>query len=173
MQPGIGSSFCIRNMPQLPHHNDLRIQKHCKKFTQTLHFVKNFGILDAKSYVLRRHTVSDSSTSNRQRGRKGKDVVFTKKMILGSTRILVTLLRTWMRRFTMIFSAWWLRTSKKFTWEELKRQSENGQLLNKCGLRIRPRIAPPSLSRERRIKMHQSIINTWIKLCNLVYVAKK
>ena len=43
-------------------------------------------------------------------------------------------------------------------WEEVKGQPENlenGQLLSGCG--FVQRIAPPSLSRERRIKMHQSI----------------
>ena len=54
----------------------------------------------------------------------------------GSTRTLVTLLRPWIRRFTMIISAWWLRTSSKFMWEEFIRQPENlenGQLLSECG----------------------------------------
>ena len=43
-------------------------------------------------------------------------------------------------------------------WEEVKGQSENlenGQLLSGCG--FVQRIAPPSLSRDRKIKMHQSI----------------
>ena len=38
---------------------------------------------------------------------------------------LVTFLRLWIRRFTMIISAWWLQTSSKFTWEEVKRQPKN------------------------------------------------
>ena len=57
-------------------------------------------------------------------------------MIISSTRTLVTLLRPWIRRFTIIISAWWLRTSSKFMWEEVKRQPEsleNGQLLSGCG----------------------------------------
>ena len=37
---------------------------------------------------------------------------------LGSTPTLVRLLRPGIRRFTMIISAWWLRTSSKFTCEE-------------------------------------------------------
>ena len=47
---------------------------------------------------------------SRQRGRKGKGVVFRrpKSHDLGSTRTLVTLLRPWIRRFTVIISAWWL-----------------------------------------------------------------
>ena len=52
---------------------------------------------------------------------------------LGSTRTLVMLLHPWIRRFTMIISAWWLQTSSKFTWEEVIRQPENlekGQLLS-------------------------------------------
>ena len=79
---------------------------------------------------------------------------------MGSTRTLVPLLRPWIRRFAMIISAWWLWTSSKFMWEEFKGQpenSENGQLLSGCG--FVQRITPPSISRERRIKMHQSIIN--------------
>ena len=54
-------------------------------------------------------------------------------MIISSTRTLVTLLRPWIRRLTIIISAWWLRTSSKFTWEKVKRQPENGQLLSGCG----------------------------------------
>ena len=43
---------------------------------------------------------------------------------LGSTRTLVTLLHPWIRRFTMIISAWCLRTSSKFSvqkFEEIHR----------------------------------------------------
>ena len=57
-------------------------------------------------------------------------------MIMSSTRTMVELLRPWIRRFTIIISAWWLRTSSKFMWEEVKRQQEsleNGQLLSGCG----------------------------------------
>ena len=35
----------------------------------------------------------------------------------------------------MIITAWWLRTSSRFTWEDVKRQPEsleNGQLLSGC-----------------------------------------
>ena len=55
---------------------------------------------------------------------------------LSSTRILVTLLRPWIRRFTMFISASWLRTSSKFTWEEVNRHLESleyGQLLRGWG----------------------------------------
>ena len=57
-------------------------------------------------------------------------------IIVVSTPILVSSLRSWIRRFTMIISVWWLRTSSKTTWEEVKRQLrslENGQLLSGCG----------------------------------------
>ena len=97
-------------------------------------------------------------------------------MIVGSTGTLVSLLRPWIRRFTMIISAWWLRTSSKFMWEEVKGQPENlenGQLLSGCG--FIQRIAPPSLSRERRIKIHQSIksINPKVnKICLSNYDTK-
>ena len=56
-------------------------------------------------------------------------------IIMISTRTLVTLLRPWIRRFTMIVSAWWLRTNSKFTWKEVKRQPEsleNGHLMSGC-----------------------------------------
>ena len=39
---------------------------------------------------------------------------------LGSTRTLVTLLRPWIRRFTMIISATWLRTSSKFSGQQFE-----------------------------------------------------
>ena len=59
----------------------------------------------------------------------------------------------------LIVAAWWLRTSSKFTREEVKRQPEgfeNDQLLSRCG--FVQRMAPPLISRDRRIKMmHQSI----------------
>ena len=77
---------------------------------------------------------------------------------MSSTRTLVTLLRPWIRRFTMIISAWWLRTSSKFTWEEVK--TSTGKLRKWSTpkrVRIRPKYSAPSLSRDRRIKMHQSI----------------
>ena len=51
------------------------------------------------------------------------DALSTRPLIGNST--LVTLLRSWIRRFTMIISTWWFRTSCKFKWEEVKRQSEN------------------------------------------------
>ena len=46
-------------------------------------------------------------------------------MIMGSTRTLVALLRPWMRRFTMIISAWWLRTSSKFSCQEFEEIHRN------------------------------------------------
>ena len=77
---------------------------------------------------------------------------------MSSTRTLVTLLRPWIRRFTIIISAWWLRTSSKFTWEEVK--TSTGKLRKWSTpkrVRIRPKYSASSLSRDRRIKMHQSI----------------
>ena len=52
---------------------------------------------------------------------------------LGSTRILVTLLRPWIRRFTMIISAWWLWTGSKFSgqeFEEIHRNIGSTEILN-------------------------------------------
>ena len=79
-------------------------------------------------------------------------------MIVSSTPTLVTLLRPWIRRLTIIISAWWLRTSSKFTWEEVKTSTGNlGKWSTPKRVRIRPRHSAPSLSRDKRIKMHQSI----------------
>ena len=80
------------------------------------------------------------------------------RRIMSSIRTLVTLLRPWIRRFTIIISAWWLRTSSKFTWEKVK--TFTGKLekwSTPKRVRIRPKHCAPSLSRDRRIKMHQSI----------------
>ena len=44
---------------------------------------------------------------------------------LGSTPTLVTLLRLWIRRFTMIISAWWLRTSSIFSEQEFEEIHRN------------------------------------------------
>jgi len=68
-----------------------------------------------------------------------------------------TLLRPWIRPFTMIISAWWLWTSSKFSGKKSKKQQEklgNGQLLSGCG--FVQNIASPSLSRDRKIKMEQT-----------------
>ena len=80
-------------------------------------------------------------------------------------RTLVTLLRPWIRRFTIIISAWWLRTSSKFTWEEVKTSTGKlGKWSTPKRVRIRPKYSAPSLSRDRRIKMHQSINQSIISL---------
>ena len=55
-------------------------------------------------------------------------------------------------------TAWWLRTSSKFTWEEVKTSTGKlGKWSTPKRVRIRPKHSAPSLSRDRRIKMHQSI----------------
>ena len=80
------------------------------------------------------------------------------RRIMSSTRTLVMLLRLWIRRFTIIISAWWLRTSSKFAWEEVKTSTEKlGKWSTPKRVRIRPKHSAPSLSRDRRIKMHQTI----------------
>ena len=77
---------------------------------------------------------------------------------MSSTRTLVTLLRPWIRRLTIITSAWWLRTSSKFTWEEVKTSTGKlGKWSTPKRVRICPKYSARSLSRDRRIKMHQSI----------------
>ena len=79
------------------------------------------------------------------------------RKVNGSTPNLVSLLRPWIRCFTMIISAWWNLASSK-----LKKSEENStgklgnkrKLLSESGFVLR--IAPPSLSRDRRIKMKKS-----------------
>ena len=59
--------------------------------------------------------------------------------ILGSTHTLVLLLRPWIRHFTMIISAWWLPTSRKFSgqeFEEIHRYVESLETLKQ--VRISP-----------------------------------
>jgi len=41
-----------------------------------------------------------------------------------------TLLHPWIRRFTMIISAWWLRTSSKLSGKKSKIQPENSEMDN-------------------------------------------
>ena len=48
---------------------------------------------------------------------------------LGSTRTLFALLRRWIRRFTMIISTWWFRTSSKFCGKEFEEIQRNIRLL--------------------------------------------
>ena len=61
--------------------------------------------------------MADVHCLRRKRGGEGKGAVFSTTHIadLGSTCTLGKLLRLWMRRFTMIISAWWLRASSEFT----------------------------------------------------------
>ena len=81
--------------------------------------------------------------------------------INGSTPNLVSLLCPWIKCFTMIISARWNLASSK-----LKTSEENStgktwkqrQLLSESGFVLR--IAPPPLSRDRRIKMKKSINQT-------------
>jgi len=39
-------------------------------------------------------------------------------------------LRSWIRRFTMIISAWWLRTSSKLSGKKSKKQPKNSETDN-------------------------------------------
>ena len=94
---------------------------------------------------------------------------------LGSLRTLVTLLRPWIRRFTIIIPAWWLRTSSKFSEPE---QFEDiyvniaslESLLNRCGFfqsrssylneKVNKFSNSLTLSGDRIINMHYSNNNT-------------
>ena len=80
------------------------------------------------------------------------------RKVNGSTTNLVSLLRPWIKCFTMIISAWWNLASSKLKKSEAKfnrKTWKQRQLLSKSGFVLR--IAPPSLSRDRRIKMKKSI----------------
>ena len=79
------------------------------------------------------------------------------RKVNGSTTNLVSLLRPWIRCFTMVISAWWNLASSKLkksqenltgkTWKQRLLLSESGFVLRK---------APPPFSRDRRIKMKKS-----------------
>ena len=78
------------------------------------------------------------------------------RKVNGSTPNLASLLRPWIRCFTMIISAWWSLASSKLKKSEAKFNRKTGkqrQLLSESGFVLR--IAPPSLSRDR-IKMKKS-----------------
>ena len=55
---------------------------------------------------------------------------------MGSTRTLVTLLRLWIRRFTMIISAWWLEQAAISVDKNSKKSTgtlDQRKLLSRCG----------------------------------------
>jgi len=56
----------------------------------------------------------------------------------------------------MIIFAWWFQTSSKLNGKQSKKQPENSEKYE-CG--FVENIAPPSLSRDRRIKMQQEQTN--------------
>ena len=78
----------------------------------------------------------------------------------GSTSTQASLLHPWIRCFTTVISAWWnlpSRTSSKLKKSEAKfkrKTWKQGQLLSESGFVLC--IAPPSLSRDRRINMKKS-----------------
>ena len=47
------------------------------------------------------------------------------RMIWVQPPTLVTLLRPWIRRFTMIISAWWLQTTSKFSGKKFEEFNKN------------------------------------------------
>ena len=78
-------------------------------------------------------------------------------MIDGSTPTQASLLRPWIRCFTTIIFAWWNLTSSKLKKSETKFQRKTrkqGQLLSESEFVLC--IAPPSLSRDTRIKLKKS-----------------
>ena len=75
-----------------------------------------------------------------------------------STPTEASLLRPWIRYFTIIISAWWNPKSSKLKKSAAKfkpKTRKQGQLLSECGFVLC--IAPPSLSRDSRIKMKKPI----------------
>ena len=77
----------------------------------------------------------------------------------GSTSTLASLLCPWIRCFLIIISAWWNFTSSKLKKSEamLNRKTRHKETLSKSGFILGK--APPSLSRDRRIKIKKSSIN--------------
>ena len=58
---------------------------------------------------------------------------------MDSTITLIMLMRPWVRRLTMIISAWWLRTSIKFSGEEFEEiHKDIGSLETPKQVRISP-----------------------------------
>ena len=79
------------------------------------------------------------------------------RKIDGSTPTHASLLRPWISCFTTIISAWWNLTSsklKKFEAKFKRKTRKQRQLLSESEFVLC--IAPPSLSRFRRIKMKKS-----------------
>jgi len=50
-----------------------------------------------------------------------------------------TMLRPWIRRFTMIISAWWLRTSRKLSGKMSKKKRKTRKWKTPKRVRIRPK----------------------------------
>ena len=84
------------------------------------------------------------------------EIIIVKRLIQERTQD--TLLRSWIRRCMTIISSRWLRTSSKFTWEEVKRQPESLEYGQSGWGRFVQIKAPPSLPRKWSINMDQSTI---------------
>ena len=77
------------------------------------------------------------------------------RKVEGSTPTQASLLRIWIRCFTAIISAWWNLTSSKLKKSKLKRKTwKPRQLPRESGFVLC--FVPPSLSRDRGIKMTKS-----------------
>ena len=85
------------------------------------------------------------------------------RKIDGSTPTQASLLRPWIRSFMAIMSAWRNLTSSKLKKSEAKFARKNRkQVLSESGFVLC--IAPPSLSRDRSIKMKKSSSSGTVKL---------
>ena len=106
--------------------------------------------------------------SGRQLGRVVRSVCFYDghdRKVDGSTPSQASPLRPWIRCFMAITSAWRNLTSSKLKKSEAKVKRKNRkqrQLLSDCGFVLC--IAPPSLSRSRRIKMKKSSSSRTVEL---------
>ena len=101
---------------------------------------QNSNLLQHTNNCIFPHTTALLGGS-RQRGRKGKNHFYDylNRMLWVSTHTLVTLLRPWKRRFTMMTSAWWLWINSKFSGQEVEDIYWNiGSLKTPNKMRISP-----------------------------------
>ena len=94
------------------------------------------------------------------------------RKINGSTPYLVSLLRPWIRCFTMPIYVWWNPTSRKLKKSEAKlnrKTRKQGQLPSESGFVLS--IAPPPLSRDRRIKLKKSIEKLRVICALLIFLS--
>ena len=94
------------------------------KSTNSLQLIRKMSI---NSFLFSPKNITKSVANGNVEERANASFVFTTTLIVrsGFKRTLVTLFRPRIRRFTMIISAWWLRTSSKFKGQEFKKIHKN------------------------------------------------